>query len=177
MTRLLLLMVGVGQRLPNLWAGSCLRFVIVEKSTGGLTERVVDSPGTGWWQSIGGEGGRRWSWSWRLVLLWPGIGEALGLHAVIGNRHPLTINREQAPPHSLLDVTANVVVAAAEISAENNILFRWNKLNWGTWSPPCRRNKWMIFSFSFNYIIYLTGQCLMLLRIGGWDDKVDIIDE
>lgn len=126
MTRLLLLMLGVAQRFPNCWAGCsccscCLLLVIVEKSSGGLTQRAVDTPRT--WclegESIGGVGGWRW-WrgSWSLVMLWPRVGQGLWLHAVIWYRHPLTINREQAPPDSLLNVRANVLVA--QISAENN---------------------------------------------------------
>ena len=104
MTWLLLLMVG-GQRFSNLRAGTgpallVLLVVIVEKSIGGLSQRAVDGPLTGRWESIGGEGGGGgggWGWwrPWRLLLVLRGSGVAeggLGLHAVVGDRHPLTVS-------------------------------------------------------------------------------------
>ena len=129
MTRLLLLMVGVGQRFHDLWADGrhCrLLLVIVEKSRGGLTQGVVDTPRTGGreGESTGAVGDPDWSWSWRgrLVMLRARVGEALGLHAVVGYRHPLTINREKAPPDSLTNVSADVV--APDLSPESKSVNR-----------------------------------------------------
>ena len=50
------------------------------------------------------------------------VGEALGLHAVVGYRHPLTINREKAPPDSLTNVSADVV--APDLSPESKSVNR-----------------------------------------------------
>ena len=130
MTRLLL-MLGVAQRF-SLWAGRGFWLVIVEKSIVGLRHRAVETPLRVFWcwegDGVGGVGG----WSWRLVM-WGsgGVGEGLWLHTVIRYRHPLTINREQAPPHSLFDVTADGADSVgAESSAESESV-RWNKKEMG----------------------------------------------